>query len=72
LLLAFEGAILHGIFHTILFKGSLCENEKEFNDYYNDYLNLKKQIYSIIENFKPSCKNKFLLNILNNCFPLNY
>jgi len=51
LIQSFQGLIMQGVLHSLFLKfGSACRNHEEFKDFYQEFLNLKKQISGIQEN----------------------
>lgn len=50
LIQSFQGAILQGILHSILLEfGANCDGDNQYQEFYDDYLQLKKQIYETLE-----------------------
>jgi activator of 2-hydroxyglutaryl-CoA dehydratase/predicted nucleotide-binding protein (sugar kinase/HSP70/actin superfamily) len=60
---SFQGVILQGVLHSILLKfGANCQNISQYQEFYKDYLRIKKECYGALEkNSKP--KEKFLKSI---------
>lgn len=51
-----QGLIIQGVLHSMLMKfGANCSNFEEYQNFYQDYLKLKSEVYEILEkNTKPS------------------
>lgn len=56
LIQSFQGVILQGVLHSMLLKfGANCANFDQYQDFYQDYIKLKKELYEILEKkTKPS------------------
>lgn len=49
---AYQGVILQGVLHGIMFKGgTVCRNFSEYQEFIKDFRKLKKTIYSLLESF---------------------
>jgi predicted nucleotide-binding protein (sugar kinase/HSP70/actin superfamily) len=67
---SFQGLIMQGIFNSILLKaGEVCLNIDEFDEFYNDYLQLKEDIYKRMESSLKPRKISLKLNELTGYFP---
>jgi len=68
LIRAFQGLILQGVFHSLLFEGgSLCRNHQEYEAYLTDYRRMKQEIYRIQEQeLRPSRTGEKLVELFGN------
>jgi activator of 2-hydroxyglutaryl-CoA dehydratase/predicted nucleotide-binding protein (sugar kinase/HSP70/actin superfamily) len=65
LIRTFQGLILQGVFHSLLFEGgSLCRNHKEYEEYLVAYRHMKEDVYQIQEHgFHPTPGGKKLVEL---------
>ncbi len=48
----YQGAILQGVLHDLLFRASIvCQNNDQFTAYYQDFLAMKQEVYAALEAF---------------------
>ena len=68
LLRCYQGAILQGILHALMFKGgSSCQNFEDYQNFIADFRKLKKEIYRLLESFHgPGKLGRSLLKLLGN------
>ncbi|MEA3329844.1 MAG: acyl-CoA dehydratase activase-related protein, partial [Nanoarchaeota archaeon] len=68
---SFQGGVMQGVLHSILLKyGSNCKDYNQYQEFYKDYLELKKEIFRMQENdTKPSDKTLKIIEKVNKISP---
>ncbi len=67
----FHAIILQAVFHSIYMKAAvLCSDTEEYNLFYNEFLELKRDVYNILENnIKPGRMTLFIIKLLERRLP---